>query len=396
MLLGDARFRRPCRFSAVFSFFSPQAIHFGRGQSSQTASLAASFGTKVLVVRGATAKRASWLMETCRDAGLDVRTASCSGEPSLPDIKAALAALDGYQPHVVVALGGGSVIDFGKALAALIPCAGQPLSYLEILGDGRGLDEAPIALIALPTTAGTGAEVTKNAVITVPEAGLKVSLRDQRMVPNIAIVDPELMQGAPRQVALAAGLDAITQVIEPYLSRKATPMTDALCEAAIPKGLSVIRDLVDKDAPEAWDVMAWVSTCGGLALANAGLGAVHGFAGVIGGKTNAPHGEICGALLPAVLRSHLHRAEAGSDIHSRLMWVLGQIDRAFTPNQTGAGLAYLQNWSRASGLRGLEAMGLSRADHLAVATASAGASSMAGNPFTLSQDELIVILANAS
>lgn len=150
--------------------------------------------------------------------------------------------------------------------------------------------------------------MTKNAVISVPERGIKVSLRDGRMIPQIAIIDATLMQGAPKTVTLAAALDAVTQVIEPYLSIKANPMTDALCVAAIPKGLKWLRDLVEQDTPEAWDNMAWVSTCGGLALANSGIGAVHGFAGVIGGRTNAPHGEICGALLPAVLKSHLGKA----------------------------------------------------------------------------------------
>ena len=202
----------------------------------------------------------------------------CENEPSLADIERALVQFNGRRPDVVIALGGGSVIDFGKALAALIPCRGKPLAYLEVVGDGRPLDAPPVPMIALPTTAGTGAEVTKNAVISVPAHGLKVSLRDPRMIPQIAIVDPG-------------------QVIEPYLSSKANPITDALCHAAIATGLRVIRDLVEHDAPDAWDSMAWVSTCGGLALANAGLGAVHGFAGVIGGLTHAPHGEICGVLL---------------------------------------------------------------------------------------------------
>ena len=250
-------------------------------------------------------------------------------------------------------------------------------------------------MIALPTTAGTGAEVTKNAVISVPERGIKVSLRDPRMIPDIAIVDAGLMQGAPRRVALAAGLDAITQVIEPYLSIKANPMTDALCLSAIPTGLGAIRELVENDAPAAWDDMARVSTWGGLALANAGLGAVHGFTGVIGGKTNAPHGEICGALLPAVLASHMRKAEAGTELYRRLIWVLAQIDLQFGDGTDGAGLAQLKSWSRKMGLRGLAEMGVIKADLDDIAQASAGASSMKGNPFALSQSELVEILVDA-
>ena len=375
----------------MFSFYSPQALHFGRGQAAQTAALAAGFGLRVLIVHGSNAARAAWLVEGCCASGLSVTTESCAAEPSLPALEAALDRLSTDRPDVVVALGGGSVIDFAKALAALIPCAGAPLEYLEGVGGGKPVDFAPLPMIALPTTAGTGAEVTKNAVIAVPEHGVKVSLRDARMIPNIAIVDAALMQGAPRHVTLAAGLDAVTQVIEPYLSVKATPMTDALCQAAIPKGVAALRAVVEQDAAEAWDDMAWVSTCGGLALANAGLGAVHGFAGVIGGQTGAPHGEICGALLPAVLASHVGKAAAGTQVHTRLMWILDLIDTAFEV-ETGAGLSALRNWSRDMGLRDLAQMGLVPEDHAQVAKLSAGASSMKGTPFALTHEDLIAIL----
>jgi alcohol dehydrogenase class IV len=381
----------PLTAKPMFSFYSPQALHFGRGQAAQTAALAAGFGLRVLIVHGSNAARAAWLVEGCCASGLSVTTESCAAEPSLPALEAALDRLSTDRPDVVVALGGGSVIDFAKALAALIPCAKAPLEYLEGVGGGKPLDTAPLPMIALPTTAGTGAEVTKNAVIAVPEHGVKVSLRDARMIPNIAIVDAALMQGAPRHVTLAAGLDAVTQVIEPYLSVKATPMTDALCQAAIPKGVAALRAVVEQDAAEAWDDMAWVSTCGGLALANAGLGAVHGFAGVIGGQTGAPHGEICGALLPAVLASHVEKAKAGTQVHTRLMWILDLIDTAFEV-ETGAGLSALRNWSRDMGLRDLVQMGLDPDDHAQVAQLSAGASSMKGTPFSLTHEDLIAIL----
>jgi alcohol dehydrogenase class IV len=379
----------------MFSFISPQAIHFGRGQSQNAAALAATFGPTVLLVYGANVARAQWLIDACHAAGLTTKMISCANEPSLPDIKSALRQLKGVSPDVVVGLGGGSVLDFAKALAALIPCDSDPMTYLEVVGEGRPLDRPPLPMIALPTTAGTGAEVTKNAVILVPDHGIKVSLRDPRMMPNIAIVDPSLMQGAPKQVALAAGLDAVTQVIEPYLSIKANPMTDALCYAAISTGLSTLRDLVENDTPEAWDRMAWVSTCGGLALANAGLGAVHGFAGVIGGETNAPHGAICGALLPAVLESHLRKAEKHTEVSARLHWVLHQIDAYFPQGETGMGIPALRSWSRKMGLPGLQGLGLSSADYSKVAEAASKASSMSGNPFALSQHELLEILHSA-
>ena len=379
----------------MFSFSSPQTIHFGRGQSHQAARIAKGFGDTVLLVHGANAKRAEWLVKSLHDEALLVKTISCHGEPSLPDIERALEGMQGFRPTVVIGLGGGSVIDLAKALAALIHCTGPALSYLDVVGDGSTLDAPPVPMIAMPTTAGTGAEVTKNAVISVPERGLKVSLRDPRMIPEVAIVDADLMQGAPRHVALAAGLDAVTQVIEPFLSIKSNPMTDAICRAAIPVGLRVLRDVVEDDSPDGWDKMAWVSTCGGLALANAGLGAVHGFAGVIGGKTDAPHGEICGTLLPAVLESHLRKAENDTEIHDRISWVRGQIDTHFAMGRQGHGIDELRDWSRTLGLRTLGDLGLSGDDYDAVAVAAANASSMRGNPFPLTHMDLIEILSAA-
>ena len=215
------------------------------------------------------------------------------------------------------------------------------------------------------------------------------------MIPQIAIVDPSLMQGAPKHVALCAGLDAVTQVIEPYLSVKANPMTDALCHAAISVGLKALRDVVERDCPDGWDAMAWVSTCGGLALANAGLGAIHGFAGVIGGKVNAPHGEICGVLLSPVLKAHLRNARSGTDIHARLTWVLGQIDIHFEHSVERAGLDGLREWSTRMGLRGLTDLGLQFIDYPDVAAAAAKTSSMKGNLFVMTGQELLQILKSA-
>lgn len=379
-----------------FAFSAPNTIHFGRGTCDLAAGLAAGFGGSVLLVHGSNAKRADWLLTQCADAGLKVETIGCGGEPDLPLLETALPRFKATPPDVVIALGGGSVMDFAKALAALIPSNGPPRAYLEGVGDGRALDVAPLPVIALPTTAGTGSEVTRNAVITVPDRAIKVSLRDPRMIPRIAIVDAGLMESAPHNVKLSAALDAVTQVIEPYLSAKANPMTDALCLAAIPVGLAALKPLIEDNSAVAMDKMAWVSTCGGLALANGGLGAVHGFAGVIGGMTNAPHGEICGTLLPAVLASHRDSATEGSEIATRIDWVVSLIKKAFgTPDHTD-GLRSLHDWSRAQGLRGLCAMGLAQGRYEETAELSAQASSMKANPFPLSQSERIAILEQST
>lgn len=380
----------------MFSFFMPQSVHFGRGQRHNAAKFAKRFGNNVLVVHGSNATRAEWLVEACGDHGLTVSAMGCENEPALPDIEQSLRRYAGCRPDVILALGGGSVIDFAKAISALMRCGGPVKAYLEVVGEGRALEKDPIPVIALPTTAGTGSEVTKNAVITIPDEGIKVSLRDPRMVPMIAIVDADLMQGAPKLVVLSTALDAVTQVIEPYLSIKANPMTDALCRAAIPTGLRSLRRVVEHDDAAAWDEMAWVSTCGGLALANAGLGAVHGFAGVIGGKTNAPHGEICGALLPSVLRSHSEHAVEGTRMYRRVRWVQSQLDEHFGTPDSGNGISALALWSANMGLRNLTEIGLSDEYFIEVAHASQNTSSMKGNPFSLGIDELVTILKNAS
>ncbi len=258
-----------------------------------------------------------------------------------------------------------------------------------MVGQGRPLDIAPLPFIAIPTTAGTGAEVTRNAVIGVPDHAVKVSLRDPRMYPDVAIVDSTLMEGAPKPVVLAAGLDAVTQVIEPFVCSRANPLTDALCRAAIPKGLAALKAVVEAGTGDDWDAMAWTSLAGGMALANAGLGAVHGLAGVIGGVTGAPHGQICGALLVPVLRANHAACAVGSEARSRLDWVMNEIAAVF------GSLDGLLVWARGNGLPGLVQLGVGAELRAGIAAKALRASSMAANPVALSQAHLVQIMETA-
>ncbi|MGR3448352.1 MAG: iron-containing alcohol dehydrogenase, partial [Paracoccus sp. (in: a-proteobacteria)] len=283
----------------AFAFATATEILFGRGQADGAPGRIAAMGRRVLLVHGRDAGRSAGLRAGLRAEGCAIAGFPVEAEPDMALIDAGVDA--GRGVDVVVAMGGGAVIDAGKAIAALIPATRPMLDHLEVVGQGLPLDHPPLPFVAMPTTAGTGAEVTRNAVIGVPEHRRKVSLRDARMLPRLAIVDPGLTDGCPRGVTLASGLDAITQVIEPYVGTRANPLTDALCRDAIPRGLAAIRRLMEDDDAAARDEMAWVSLCGGLALANAGLGAVHGLAGPLGGLTGAGHGAICGTLLPHVL-----------------------------------------------------------------------------------------------
>ena len=210
---------------------------------------------------------------------------------------------------LVIAIGGGSAIDAGKAIAAAAANSGDLLDYLEVIGKGQPLEIAPYPFIAVPTTAGTGSEVTRNAVLGSPEHGVKVSLRSPLMLPRVAIVDPELTVGLPPAITASTGLDALTQLIEPYVSSRANPMTDSFCLDGIRRAsASLPRAYQMAATSEARTGMAWASLLGGLALANAGLGVVHGFAAPIGGMFDAPHGAVCAALLPAGMRANIDGA----------------------------------------------------------------------------------------
>lgn len=377
-----------------FSFLTAGRIEFGRGVSAQTATLVRGYGQRVLLVRGRSVDWVDSLVVDLQQLGASVTQVISSGEPTISALDAALATGRADQTDVVVAVGGGAVIDLGKAVAALLPSETAVLDHLEGVGGGQPLRADPLPFLAVPTTAGTGAEVTKNAVITVPDAGRKVSLRDARMLPDVAIVDPALTDHMPRSQTLASGLDALTQVIEPYLCNRANPLTDALCAAAIPLGARALALLASEEAPGARDDMGFVSLSGGLALANAGLGAVHGLAGVLGGRLGAPHGLICGRLMgPVLTANHAAMARSGDDPT--------RFDKVATWLTAGFGLppdrifeelpALLDRWEvpRLSQWLTLDT------DLERIAREAAGASSMKANPYVLSEAVLVEIMRKA-
>ena len=363
---------------APFGFATAGRIRFGRGVASEAVDAARAYGRKVLLLRGGSVAWVDDLARGLTEAGCDVTELRGSGEPSVEDVRAAVAA--GRGADVVLGVGGGAVIDLAKAAAALIPSSCDVMDHLEVVGAGRPLEANPLPMIAMPTTAGTGAEVTKNAVITVPESGRKVSLRDDRMLPRLAFVDPALTDNAPRDVTLGSGLDALVQVIEPYLSTRANPFTDALCRAAIPQGIAALQRLAKGEDAAARDAMAYVSLSGGLALANAGLGAVHGLAGVIGGRFGAPHGLICGRLLGPVLAANADALGPSARMAQVRKWLA----EGFDLPDAGAFYALselLDDW-------GLDRLGRwipADADVGETAREAAASSSMRANPCVLSE-----------
>lgn len=368
-----------------FGFATAGRIVFGRERASEAPELAASLGRRVFLVHGATGRHIGPFLDGAKAQGISVTCHACPGEPELTQLTAALAAAGASGVDCIVAIGGGAAIDLGKAVAALLPAPTDPLDHLEVVGKGLPLTVDPLPCLAVPTTAGTGAEVTRNAVIGVPEHGRKVSLRDSRVIPDIALIDPALTKLAPRAVTLGSGLDAVTQLIEPYLSSSANPLTDAICREAIPRGLKSLARLMDAEDADARDDMAYVSLCGGLALTNAGLGAVHGLAGVIGGMVpNVPHGPLCGVLLPHVLNAN----RAACRDTSRF----DEVDAAIAST---LGTGDLAGWAAAHGLPSLTGLGVTADLHEEIAKAALASSSMKANPAMLSVATLRTVLQAA-
>ncbi len=363
-------------------------VLFGRGRLAEATDRVAAMGARAVLVHGRDGARSAGFSADLAARGMVVTPLSCPGEPTLGMVEGVVAAAREARPDLVVAFGGGAAIDMAKAVAALIPVTRPLTDHLEVVGRGLPLDAPPLPIVAIPTTAGTGSEATRNAVIGVPERGLKVSLRDPRLLPRLAVVDPALTDACPWTVTLASGLDAVTQVIEPYLSARSNPLTDALCLPAIASGLRALVRLAEAEDRDARDEIARVSLTGGIALANAGLGAVHGLAGAIGGRTGAPHGEICAALLPHVLSVNAAAGVArAEDVRDAVTAALGGApELAFTT---------LTEWTRAQGGRRLGGMGVAAGDVDAIVAAAQGSSSMKANPVRLPDPVLADVLRSA-
>jgi alcohol dehydrogenase class IV len=293
-----------------FEFASPTRILFGEKRLREAGELVASMGSRALVVEGSS-NRAAPLVELLRARGIATTALLVSGEPTTSLVECGIERARTERCDVVVALGGGSVIDSGKAVAALLTNAEPLRNYLEVVGEGRPLTKRSAPFIAIPTTAGTGAEVTRNAVLMVEEARVKVSLRSPLMLPAVALIDPELTYTLPPAVTASTGLDALTQCIEPFVGPHANPLTDAVAREGMRRAAGGLRRAYAEGSDvEARRDMAVASLCGGLALANAKLGAVHGFAAPLGGMFPIPHGVACARLLAPIVEANVRALEA--------------------------------------------------------------------------------------
>lgn len=374
---------------------APGRIRFGRGVAQECAAAARDLGGRVFLVTGSDPDRHGAVVSALETVGVAGRwQVAC--EPQIELVVAGAAAARQCGATVVVAVGGGAVLDGGKGIAALAANPGDPMEYLEVIGRGRALERPALPVVALPTTAGTGAEATRNAVLGSVAHRVKVSLRHPSLLPRVALVDPALTEGLPRGITASAGLDALTQLLEAFVCRRANVLTDGLCREGLDRvGRALRRVLASGGDREARTEMAWCSLASGLALGNAGLGAVHGFAGPIGGMFPLAHGVVCARLLPEVVMVNIRAMEQREPGNV----ALARFDEA-ARRLTGEPVAdrvRLVSWLRElvceAAVPTLASGGLVAGTWEDVVAAARRASSMRGNPVGLEPGELLEVLA---
>jgi len=378
-----------------FEIATASRIVFGPGTARDAGGPASEFGRHAFVVTGRDPRRAANLLANLEAARVATTVRSVAGEPTVDAVAAATAEARAAACDCVIGLGGGSVLDAAKAVAVLVANPGEVLDYLEVVGRGRPLARRGLPCIAIPTTAGTGAEVTRNAVLGSPAHQVKVSLRSPYLLPRLAVVDPDLTRGLPPPLTATTGLDALTQLIEAYVSLRANPFADGLCVEGLRRVARSLRPAFrDGGNDAARGDLALASLFSGLALANAGLGAVHGLAGPLGGRFAAPHGAVCAALLPAVMEINLRAVRARAPASGTVARYT-EVARQLTGDAAAAaeaGVAWVRTLVADLHIPGLATYGVEK-DHLpALAAQAAASSSMKANPLPLPADELVEVL----
>lgn len=393
----------PVGDSPRFDLVTPSDVRVGPGRVAEVPGVVAGWGVRqVLVVTGRSIERAAGLLDSLAAVGIEATTYQVAGEPTIHVVRDGLAAVAGQGAVIgqraVIGYGGGAALDVAKAVAILAPTGADPLDHLEVIGAGRPITQPGLPCVAIPTTAGTGSEVTRNAVLS--GDGVKASLRSPLMLPRLAVVDPDLLTGLPAVTIAASGMDALAQVIEPFLSTKANPLTDALARDGIARSARSLRrayadGMVD---PSVRDDLAITSLFGGLCLANAGLGAVHGLAAALGARLGAPHGAVCAAVLAPAVEANLAAARSRAP-NGPTLPRLTELAMLLTGNPTvqpEAGAAWLAGLAADLRIPGLGSYGLTAADTDEVVAAAQRASSMRGNPVGLTDDEVAQILHRAT
>jgi alcohol dehydrogenase class IV len=384
--------------NSSFEFATPQRVIFGEDTLSEAGKIAATFGNRAVVVTGQGGAEPKRLLDYLQEQGVEWVQVQAAGEPDIHSVANAVRTAQSFEANLVIGFGGGSSLDTAKAVSAMLTNPGELLDYLEVVGKGQFLLHLAAPCIAIPTTAGTGSEVTRNAVLGVHDQKMKVSMRSPLMLPRVALVDPELTCSLPPAVTATTGMDAITQVLEPYVSIRSNMMTDLFCREGLKNGpQALLRAFKDGEDRAARRCMAWTSLMGGLALANSGLGAVHGFASPIGGMFDAPHGAVCARLLAPVMEMNvraLQKRVPDSPILERYAdaarWMTGN-DAA----QIEDAIEWLNELAHALAIPSLSTYGVDQDDIASIVEKAMAASSMKANPIQLTEEELSRVLSTA-
>jgi alcohol dehydrogenase class IV len=382
-----------------FDLATPAEIRFGAGRLAEVPATLVGLGVhRVFVVTGASQRHATGVRAALADAGMMSQVAPVPGEPTVELIRDAVAALAEGGCDGVLGLGGGSALDAAKAVAILAAHGTDPLDHLEVVGQGRPFTRPALPCVAVPTTAGTGSEVTRNAVLSAGE--VKASLRSPLMLPRVAVVDPDLLVGLGPAPLASGGMDALSQLIEPYLSVRANPFTDALAREGIRRSARALRPAwrAGPDAdPQLREDLAVASLFGGLCLAGSGLGAVHGFAAAAGARFGAPHGVVCAVLLAPVLAANLAALLDRAPRHPALVRIteIAQLVTGSSQASAEQGIDWVRRLRADLQLPGLARYGMTPDDVAGLVRGARAASSMRANPIELTDQELTTIAAQA-
>jgi alcohol dehydrogenase class IV len=384
----------------AFGFAAIPHLHFGAGKIAVLPAAVKAFGSKMLLITGARSFIASShgqnLLEQLHSNGIVVERYTIDKEPTPAMIDTAVKKFSHAAPDVVVAIGGGSVLDAGKAIAAMIPLNEPVKDYLEGVGTKPAHPGTKIPFIAVPTTSGTGSEATKNAVLSeTGERGYKKSLRHNNFIPNVAIVDPVLTVSCPRSTTAASGMDAFTQLLESYLSTAANPVTDALAFEGLRRAsTSLMKAYQDGTNLEARTDMALASYLSGITLANAGLGLVHGFASSIGGYFDIPHGAICSSLMAAANKATVRKLRLKKIDEGALMKyaatgkIFSSLENKSTDYYIDFLLTLIETWTKEMNIPGLAQGGVTSADFEKIVNVTENKN----NPAALGREEMMEIL----
>ncbi len=377
----------------MFQFMTATRIIFGEGALQGSLSVINQFGYSVLLVAGKDKQRAKPIVNYLKAQNMRYQHVAINGEPNITMVEETAVIGRKFKPDMVVAIGGGSVLDMGKALAAIIPNQGDVYDYVEVVGRNVPLKAKPLPFVAIPTTASTGSEVTRNAVLKSGQDKVKVSLRSPEMLADVAIVDPTLTYGSDQYTSGRGAMDAFTHLMESYVCGEPNPLTDMVCEEGLRRlSQSVLTGCLEDDYAARSD-LSFAALLGGMAITNAKLGAAHGLASALGGKLDAPHSVIAARLAPHVMLENIKAAKkaAREDVIDRYRKLAQLVTGRINANEHD-GVLWVKMVLDKLELPLLSKFGVCQTSFEQVATDALKSVAIKGNPLPLNQDRLVYIL----